>query len=418
MTDLDVAVVGAGLAGISCARFLRQHGLQVRLFEASDAVGGRIRTDLVDGFRLDRGFQVFNSAYPQLAEWAGRAELDARYFDQSLLIAHRDRLWPLTDPRRRPTSVLRSVRLSDVPVWDLARAAVYLARCGYTQADRITHRPDIAVRAHWRRLGLSDPVIDQVLGAFFTGLLLDRDLTTSSRFADLMARVFVRGRSGVPARGMQRLPELLADGLDVTLNAPIGQISGSTVQTPGGRVTARAVVVAADADAAGHLLPGLAQPSWRGVTTWYHVAPVAPMQAAALIVDPARSPVDNTVVITNAAPAYSPDARALVATSRVHDTGDIPDDAAVLERLRQLYGVDTSDWTQIGRYDVPHALPAMEAPHPLQRPVRWADCYVCGDHRDTSSIQGALASGGRAARAVLHDLGLRSTDDAPAPRTP
>lgn len=404
MHDLDVAVIGAGLAGISCARVLHRHGLRVQLFESSDGVGGRIRTDVVDGFRLDRGFQVFNSAYPQLKDWLTHANIDARYFDQSLLVASRGRLWPLADPRRRPASVIQALRAPEVGVTDLMRTAAHLARCGYGRPAGIKHGPDTAVRTHWQQIGLSDRVIDRVLSPFFTGLLLDRNLTTSSRFTDLMTRMFVRGHSGVPAQGMQRLPELLAADLHVTVDTPVQRISGSTVQTTAGPVAARAVVVATGAAQAARLLPGLPAPDWRGVTTWYHVAPTPPVEAAALIIDPDRSPVDNTVVMTNAAPTYSPDDRALIATSWVHDGTTSPDDSDIRHRLTDLYGADATSWTQIARYDVPHALPSMPAPHPLHRPVRWADCYVCGDHRDTSSIQGALASGRRAARAVLADL--------------
>ncbi len=244
-----------------------------------------------------------------------------------------------------------------------------------------------------------------MLAPFFAGLLLEREMTTSSRFTDLMLRTFVTGWSAVPAGGMQRLPEQLADGLDVTSETRVRQVTGAQVETDDERLTARAVVVATDGSSAAGLLPGLREPSWKGVTTWYHAAPEPPLSTATLVVDPDRSPVDNSVVLTRAAPSYSPDHRALVASSWVHGTGEPPAEPDVRRRLAQLYGTGTSDWQHLATYDLPRALPAMPAPHPFRRSIRWAGCYVCGDHRDTSSIQGALVSGRRTAEAVLADLG-------------
>lgn len=400
-----MAVVGAGLAGLSCGRTLARSGLRVRLLEASDAVGGRVRTDRVDGFQLDRGFQVFSTAYPELPRQIDVPALQPCRFERAALVHLDGTLWRLDDPRRRPTAVVDALQAPVGGLRDLAPLAAYATSCGYAPASWLKGRTDQATRSHWHRWGLSDEVIDRVLAPFFAGLLLEREMSTSSRFTDLMLRTFVTGWSAVPAGGMQRLPEQLADGLEVTLETRVRQVTGTRVVTGDGRLTARAVVVATDASTAAGLLPGLREPSWKGVTTWYHVAPEPPLSTATLVVDPERSPVDNTVVLTCAAPSYSPDHRALVASSWVHGSGEPPPEPDVRRRLAQLYGTSTSDWEHLATYDLPRALPAMPAPHPFRRTIRWGGCYVCGDHRDTSSIQGALVSGRRTAQAILTDLG-------------
>lgn len=408
--QVDVAVVGAGLAGLSCGRTLARSGLRVRLLEASDAVGGRVRTDDVDGFQLDRGFQVFSTAYPELRRQIDVPALEPCRFDRAALVHLDGTLWRLDDPRRRPTGAADALRAPIGGLRDLVPLAAYAVSCGYAPASWIKGRTDQATRSHWHRWGLSDEVIEKVLAPFFAGLLLEREMTTSSRFADLMLRTFVTGWSAVPAGGMQRLPGQLAGGLDVTLGTAVRRVSGTQVETDHERLTARAVVVATDGSTASGLLPGLREPSWKGVTTWYHVASQPPLSTATLVVDPDRSPVDNSVVITNAAPSYSPDHRALVASSWVHGPGDPPQEQDVRRRLAQLYGAGTSDWEHLATYDLPRALPAMPAPHPFRRTIRWRGCYVCGDHRDTSSIQGALVSGRRTAQAILADLGEPSPE--------
>lgn len=403
--QLDVVVVGAGVAGLSCARTLVEAGMRVRVIEASDAVGGRIRSDHVDGFTLDRGFQVLSTAYPELRDRCDVAALEPCLFERAALVHADGELWRWGDPRGRPASVVDALRAPTGGVTDLVRLAAYAAVCGYAPASWLRRRPDRSTRAHWSRWGLSEEVVDQLLGPFFAGLLLERELTTSSRFTDLMMRTFVRGRSAVPAGGMQALPEQLAAGVTVALNAPVREVGPTHVRTDDARMPARAVVVSTDASTCATLLPGLEEPGWKGVTTWYHAAPAAPLDTPTLLVDPARSAVDNTVVVSAAAPSYAPEGRALMASSWVHDDTQHPAERDVRRRLADLYGRGTDSWEHLATYDVPRALPTMTAPHRFRRSVRWAGCYVCGDHRDTSSIQGALVSGRRAAQAVLTDLG-------------
>lgn len=405
MTDsTDVAIVGAGLSGLSCARVLRDRGLDVRVLEASDAVGGRVRTDVVDGFRLDRGFQVLSTAYPRLRADVDLQALDLRLFDRAMLLGAGGRTWRLADPRAEPRAALTALRAPVGGARDLAPLAAYALVCAYAPASWVKHRADQPTRRHWHRWALSDDVVDRVLAPFFAGLLLEREMTTSSRFTDLMLRTFVTGRSAVPAAGMQALPEQLAQGLEVALHTCVDEVGPTHVRTQAGRLEARAVVVATDAQAAAGLLPGLREPSWKGVTTWYHVAAQPPEGSATLLVDSDHSPVDNTVVLTQAAPSYSPDGRALVATSFVHGAGAVPAEPEVRHRLGTLYEADVSRWEHLATYDLPRALPAMPSPHPFTRGARHHGCYVCGDHRATSSIQGAMASGRRTARAVLADL--------------
>jgi hypothetical protein len=184
-------------------------------------------------------------------------------------------------------------------------------------------------------------------------------------------------------------------------------VGAGEVLTDAGAVAARAVVVATDIDSADELVGGgLERPQWKGVTTIYYTAAVAPLDQPTLLLDTDDSPVNNTVVITAAAPSYSPDHRALVATSLVHGARQRWDEPAVRSRLAVLYDVPTGEWEHVSTYDIPRALPAMPAPHDFRKPVRRYDVFVCGDHRDTSSIQGALVSGERTAVAVLDHLGV------------
>jgi phytoene dehydrogenase-like protein len=409
----DVVVVGAGLAGLACARRLTAAGLDVLVLEAGDAVGGRVRTDRVEGFLLDRGFQIFNTAYPEARRVLALDALALQTFAAAATVVAGEERLHLAHPVREPAHLVDLLR-TRLGLRATTALGSYAAAVTALPARLLKNRADVPATEAWCSAGIPRRVVEQVLVPFFSGVVLDPSLQTSRRYVDLMMRMFARGSAAVPAGGMQRIPEQLASGLptgSVRLDSRVHAVRPDRVEAAGSVVPARAVVVATDGWAAADLLPGhVTAPQPRGVTTIYHAAPAWAGASRALVVDadPA-SPVTNTVVMSAAAPGYAPEGSALVATSMV---GVAPsDDHSLLARLSRLHETDTSGWQPIRRYDLPRALPAMPAPHDFRKPVRRGSAgeriYVCGDHCDTASIQGALVSGRRAADAVLADLGVR-----------
>lgn len=276
------------------------------------------------------------------------------------------------------------------------------------------HRePDVTSEEALRRAGADGTLIETVLRPFLSGVFLDAELSTSRRFLDVVLKSFVRGTPAVPALGMQRIPEQLAAGLDIRLGHRVAAVSARGVEVVGGDTQpAEAVIVATDPTAAADLVAGVRAPAARSVTTWYYRPDCAPQELAdgeaVLTLDgDCRGPLVNTVVLSHAAPDYAPLGSALVAASALGASDNPARDDSVREHLAWLYGVPTRNWELIAGYPIPYALPAMPVPFELQRPVRTEQgVYVAGDHRDTSSIQGALVSGRRAAQAVLKDLGF------------
>lgn len=288
---------------------------------------------------------------------------------------------------------------------DKLRLAAMVTANAVLPVPQLLARPETSAYDAARAIGLSDTIIDRFVRPFLSGVLLEDTLETSSRFVDLVWRSFARGTIGVPAYGMAAIPRQLAAGLDVHLNTRVSSMRAGHVATDAGSVSCQAVVVAADPVAAAELLPALGAASvMRAVTTWYHVTSEPPLREPILLLDGQRSgPVVNSVVLTNAAPSYSGDGRALVSSSVL---GTATAEEAVRRHLNVLYGQSTEDWELIEAVHVPGALPA--APPPLgnlRKPVSLGGgLYVAGDHRDTPSIQGAMASGARAARAVMEQL--------------
>ncbi|MER5352168.1 NAD(P)/FAD-dependent oxidoreductase [Kitasatospora sp. NPDC002551] len=401
----EVVVVGAGLAGLACALDLTAAGRDVLLVEAAEEVGGRMRTDVVRGFRLDRGFQVFNTSYPQVKRRLDLRALRLHPFTAGFLTAGARGSHRVVDPTRHPGRSRDLLPGRLMPLRDLAALGLLGACDAVLPAGVLKRLPETSTARALRAAGVSRRTLDTLLAPFLAGIFLEEGLETSSRMFHLVWRSLVRGSLCLPRDGIGAVPRQLADRLPegrLLLGAPVDRVTADGVALADGSVLrAGAVVVATGMARAARLLPGLPVPAGRAVTTFYHAAPAAPLREPTLVVDADRHLL-NTVVLSEVVPGCSPDGRALVSTSVL---GTDADEEAARTRAGVLYGADTSRWRLLADYRIADALPAGPAPLALSRTTRFAPGrYVCGDHRATASVQGALASGARAAREVSADL--------------
>ncbi len=409
----DVGVVGAGLAGLAAARRLQRAGVDVTVLEAGAVVGGRVATDVVDGFLLDRGFQVLNTSYPALASDVDTAALDLRAFTAGAAVRGTDgTLHRLVDPRREPAQAWR-IALDGLlsPAAKLAMAQLS-ARVALADPRQLLAGPERSTADELAAQGLSGPATERFFRPFLSGVLGERELATSSRFFGLVWRSFLRGDSALPSRGMAALPVQLAARLTpgtVRCNETVLGVAPGRVRTGTGELAARAVVVATDPPTARALLPGLDVPLMRSLTTYYHVSEQPPTRLPLIHLDGGGGPVVNTSVLTTVAPSYSPDHRHLISSTVLGVPGaGGPDESQVRGLAGTIYREGSSDWQHLATTVVPQALCTFTPPTPdrFRRAVSLGDgLFVAGDHRDTPSIQGALVSGHRAARAVLRELG-------------
>ncbi|GEB44876.1 oxidoreductase [Microbacterium testaceum] len=410
MNDYDVIVVGAGLAGLRAATRLAEAGRDVVILEANTAVGGRERTDIVDGFRLDLGFHVLNPAYPAVRRWVDIDALALRRFPVAVGVRLDDRIARLAHPLRHPSAFPETLRSGLVRPADIAALARWVGPT-LLSARAAKKGRDVSLDEGWDRAGLRGPLREAMLEPFLAGVIADDRQRTSDAFVRLLIRSFALGRPGVPAAGIGALPAQLADtarraGVGIRLSHRVvstrRRAHGWHIGVEGrDAVTAHTLVLASGLD---HALDA-PHPPTRGLQTWWFAAEEAPSGDAALRVDGRRrGPIVNTAVMTNTAPTYAPRGQHLVQATCV-----MPSAATEHEVRRQLGDVweaDTRPWRLLRRDDITHALPVQDPPLRLRRPVRLDDGrYVAGDHRDTASIQGALVSGQRAAEAVLADLG-------------
>lgn len=393
VSKADVVVVGAGLSGLRAAQLLAAAGRDVVVLEAADGIGGRVRTDRVDGFVLDRGFQLHNPAYPEgRLAWP---DLPLRQFDPGVAVVHDGMTYPLADPRRDPRALavtVRSVRALGA-VRGLGAFAAYVARLGTPRHPRPTPRDrlDQPFAVALGDAGVDAAAFEGVVRPFLSGVLADPGLASPRAIVDDILRTFLAGTPGVPDSGMDELPRRLATGLDVRTDTTVRSVApGRVLATDTEWQAADVIVTAADPAA---LLPGVPATTWRSLTTWYFAAHSLPQRHPLLLVSP-DARLANVAVISDVAPRYAPPGRRLVAASAVGHHDSAPAEQWARADAARMLAVAPGDLEPIAHYPIRHALPAVSA---RRSPTVHSGLVIAGDHRQAPSINGALRSGRHAA---------------------
>jgi protoporphyrinogen oxidase len=409
MNQPDVLIIGAGLAGLSCARRLLAAGVSFRILEASNGIGGRVRTDRCEGFLLDRGFQALLTAYPEARRQLDYDRLDLYLFDHGARIELDGGSCRVADPVRHPRHALSTLSApvgSLADKWKVMRLSARLRNRG---VEHIFSRPEFTALQILKRRGFSNLMIDRFFRPLCGGIFLDPQLSFSSRMLDFLLKMLAAGEMALPGRGMQAIPEQLAETLpagSIRLDSRVHSVTRGLVRLLSGEtLRAEKIVVATEAPAAIELGLALDTVRSRGVTCLYFAAPAPPVSGPVLVLNGGRGPINHLCVVSEVAPAYAPAGRSLVSVTVLGIPSREPENlhAPVREHLKRMYGRPVAEWKLLQAYAIPHALPAWE-PKTGSQPARLEpELYVCGDHRATPSLQGAMESGRRAAEELLND---------------
>jgi len=413
MDDRPIIIVGAGLAGLRCAGVLEEQGMPWLLLESQDGPGGRVRTDYVEGFQLDRGFQVLLTAYPSARRALDYDALDLRPFAPGAIVRLADGFQRVSDPFRRPTALLSTLRAPIGSLGDKVRVARLRRRLRRLSLPALWQRPEHTTREALAEYGFSAQMIERFWRPLFAGIQLDRTLGTSRRMFDFVVRMLADGDSALPAAGMQAIPDQLAAGL------PSGRIRyGTTVVAvdrggvwleDGELLRGQAVVVATDGPTANRLIPAVSAPRSKRVGCLYFAAERPPVDEPYIVLNgEGTGVVSNLCVPSVIAPSYAPAGVSLVSVTVLTPPAH-PQvlEGAVRDQLRGWFGRRVDTWRLLRQYDIAHAQPDQQSPALAtpQRPVEIdAGIFCCGDHRDNASIDGALSSGQRTATALATAL--------------
>jgi protoporphyrinogen oxidase len=380
VSDKPVAIIGAGLAGLSAAITLQNAGRAVEIYESDSQVGGRVASDSIDGFTLDHGFQLINSRYPELERLRIIEELTFIRAPRAIDYSIGNQRFTIGDPRGNPFSALSNRSGSIREKTAFVKYLVSPSRSGNSVEDELEALGTLYTR---------------ILKPFLTGVFLEPLNSIDALTGKELVRSFVSGAPGLPVGGVGVLTQKLSARVKkIHLNYRVDNLR---------EFEDRQVVVAADVTTAAQLLDIAEVPKLASSTTWYHEVPNDFSQSNRLLIDAqGRGPIVNSIVLSNMMKSYAPPQRSLLSTTTI----DSASESEVRRHLSLMWGVQTQSWPLIAKYEIPKSLPIFGIGHHTVTSAHVSDnVFVAGDFRTAPSQNGALLSGRLAAQELLLNKG-------------
>ncbi len=411
--DAEVIIIGAGLAGLTAAKLLKAAGRSVLVLEASDGVGGRVRTDEVDGYLLDRGFQVFLTAYPEAKALLDYKALELCKFDPGALILNRDGVTSMGDPIRQPSSLVRTLLSSAATFTDKLRMLRLKLKLSGKSIDEIFSDAEITTTEYLKNEGFSGTIMNQFFRPFITGIFLEDSLNTSSRMFEFVFKMFSEGDATIPAKGMGMIPKQLAECLspkELVFQQSVAAVDGGSVTTAvGANYQADFVLIATD-PLHSPFRDNATVIEHHSVSNMYFKAKKRPFETPLIALNtlPGKL-VNNIAVMDRISTAYAKSGDALISLSLIGDHSKANQKELqenIVSELKFWYP-DAASWKHLKTYHIDYALPNDEqvANEPDYTALRLnAQTFVCGDYLMNGSINAAMKSGRLAAEAIINTM--------------
>ena len=407
-----IVIIGAGIAGLTCAKYLKDRGIEALILEASDNVGGRVRTDVVNGFKLDRGFQVLLTSYPEAKKLLNYDDLRVKNLPSGARIRNGDDFFVMPNPLK---DILTAPQALFSPVGGLLDKLKVLQlnfqmRNAAEPNDVSDSQSNESTIAFLKNYGYSDTIINQFFRPFFGGVFLERELQTNSSFFKFLYDQFATGDVVVPQNGMQAIPEQIAGHLSpqqIRLNTPVKKFDGKTVYLGSGEtIKADKIVLATDAKAAEKLLGEESNTAFNGTICLYFEsdAPLPMSGEPYLIINSnADELIDHLLPASDIVPTYSPNGKTLISVNIVGDR-EVSDDVLqekVQAELTKWFGKNIA-WRHLKTYRIPDALPQFIGDSAAGKHLKINEyLYRCGDYTAYPSLNAAMKTGREVAE-MLH----------------
>jgi protoporphyrinogen oxidase len=399
-----ITIIGAGIAGLTAAVYLNKKGFQVQILEASDRAGGRVKTDLYNGYRLDRGFQVLLTEYPEAKMLLNYEKLKLKPFLPGATVIYDGGMFEISDPLRRPKALFSTLFAPVGSIKDKLNILFLKFKLNRQSVDDIFKQPETDTLQQLKKYGFSDTMVQRFYLPFFSGIFLENDLSTSSRMFDFVMKMFSEGYAAVPELGMEEIPKQLVSMLPtdcIRYHTKVSKIEGNSIICENGIVyKSDKILIATEATGFASFYIDLKDQNAQMVSNVYFEAPKAMTDKAIVIINASKNKkfVNNVTVMSNVSDKYSPIGKCLISVS-FNGLSNINDHDLAMEMKKELktwFGNQVNDWTFLKSYRISYALPKRSI---VQNDLTDAEMqispnlYKCGDYLMNGSINAAMKSG-------------------------
>lgn len=403
-----VIIIGGGIAGLTCAKYLKDRGIQSLILEASDGIGGRVKTDVHDGFLLDRGFQILLTAYPEAQRLLNYDALDLKAFKSGAMIRDdkKSDFSILANPFKEPSKIWSSLTSNVGTFLDKIRV-LRLILDNYNVQEEVFEKQGISTIEYLKEYGFSDKMIHQFFKPFFGGVFLENELSTSSDFFKYVFGKFYEGDVVIPAKGMEQIPKQIEKMLyigTVKLNTKVIRIDENRVYLENGdKLYGEKIILATDGYQTDKLLGNQTQRKFNSTTCTYFSADFSPVKEKMLVLNPNRnSVVHNMCVPSDIAPFYAPVGKTLISVStqglRTENENDLAN--TIKKELKAWYGKEVEDWQFLKSYQIPKALPNFDKSS-INKNLKLSEIlYQCGDATSYPSLNAAMSTARKVAEMI------------------
>lgn len=408
-----ITIIGAGISGLTAAVYLHRKGFKVQILEASERAGGRIKTDLIDGFRLDRGFQVLLTEYPETKALLDYEKLNLKRFLPGATVLYENGQFEIADPFRRPSALFSTLLAPVGSLKDKLNTFFLKNKLIRISIPTIFKQVETDTISQLKKYGFSTKMIERFYKPFFSGIFLENDLKTSSNMFDFVMKMFSEGDAAIPALGMEEIPKQLLAMLpenSILYNVQVSAIENNKIICESGQVfEADKIIIATEATGFASQYISKNKQNFNQVTNVYFEAKVAPTKKAVVVLNASvnKKWANNLTVMTNISDEYAPENKVLIAVS-FNGIPAITDELLAENMKKELkiwYGNQVEDWKMLKTYRVNYALPNQEkvANEVTQSEIQISEkLFICGDYLLNGSINAAMKSGRLVAELIVH----------------
>ena len=407
----EVIIIGGGLAGLTAGRTLHEKGISFQLLEATDRVGGRVKTDVENGFRFDRGFQVLLTAYPEAKRWLDYKKLDLKTFlPGAMLLMPNGKSERIGDPLRDPSSLFATIFSSAGGLGDKFKILSLKTRLASMSIEQIFEQEEKTTAAVLKEdYGFSQKMIDQFFQPFFAGIFLEKELKTSRRMFDFVFKMFGEGSGAIPNLGMEEISKQLAAPITdfIKTNTRVEKIDGQTIHlSDGSTVSAPNIILATEATGLVKEYAS-AKKKFQQTIHLHFATDTPPIKKSIIALNTSQNRLTNNIcVISNVAPGYAPSGKHLISISIVGkpDISEKEMVATAKKELKNWFGTSVEDWQLLKVHEVSYALPNQDSVTHQSNNLKIRDgLYRAGDWNFNGSINAAMRSGRLAAEAIFKE---------------